>query len=98
MAEALRAPDARQRAALSFLLVSVWVLGFAMLYVTLELPFFAQARASYGLALIAPLAFLFARGVAPRPGRGWLSGDVAACVLAGWLAALFGASWLALWS
>jgi hypothetical protein len=98
MAEALRAPHARQRAALSFLLVSVWVLGFAMLYVTLELPFFAQARAPYGLALIAPLAFLFARGLAPRPGRGWLSGDVAACVLAGWLGALFGASWLALWS
>jgi hypothetical protein len=68
-----------------------------MLYVTLELPFFGQARAPYGLALVAPLAFLFAVGLVPAfrcPGR---AGRVLACVLSGWLGALFGASWLALW-
>jgi hypothetical protein len=98
VARALRGEDARRRAALSFLLVSVWALAFSMLYVTLELPFFGQARASYGLALVSPLALLFAVGLSPAIGRPWPGGELTVCVLAGWLGALFGASWLSLWA
>jgi len=94
---ALRGPDAHRSAALSFLLVSVWALGLSMLYVTLELPFFGQAKSSYGLSLLAPLALFFAVGLAPPRGGAWPGGPAGACVVAGYLGALFFPGWIALW-
>jgi len=90
----------RERAAWSFLLVTLWTVGLAMVAVTLELPYFAQARAPYGLLALPVLALLFAVAFAPRggasPERRLPGGTVGSCLLAGWLAALFGASWLTL--
>jgi len=98
VARALSDPDGHRRAAFSFLVAVVFAVGFAMFYVTLELPFFAQARAPYGLLLVPALALFFAFGLAPRVAGRWPGGAVSQALLAGWLGALFGASWLSLWT
>jgi hypothetical protein len=64
LGEAFRAADPHRRAALSFLLTGCWAVGFSLLYLTLRLPFFAQAKASYALPLLAPLSLAFAVGAA----------------------------------
>jgi hypothetical protein len=93
---ALRGRDPRRRAALSFLTTAAYAVGFAVLAMTVQLPFFAQAKAFYGLSVAAPLAVFFAVGaarcdealVAPRwrPLRalfyGWLSMFAAVLFLA----------------
>lgn len=61
---ALRGRDARRRAALSFLTTVAYAVGFAVLSMTVQLPFFAQAKAFYGLSMAAPLAVFFAVGAA----------------------------------
>ena len=43
--------------------IVIAVLGLAILYLTLQLPFFAQAKAFYGLCMAGPLALFFAVGV-----------------------------------
>ncbi|MEE9606359.1 MAG: hypothetical protein V3U03_01365 [Myxococcota bacterium] len=69
--------DARRRAAFSFLTATSYAVGFAILYMTVRLPFFAQAKAFYGLLLAGPLAVFFAAGAARLDGalaaRGWLA-------------------------
>jgi hypothetical protein len=57
-------PSPHRRAALSFLLTVCYAVGFSLAFLTLRLPFFAQAKASYALCLIAPLSVFFAVGVA----------------------------------
>jgi hypothetical protein len=64
LAAALRGPDPRQRIALSFLLTACYAIIFSLAFLTLRLPFFAQAKASYTLCLVGPLAFFFASGAA----------------------------------
>ncbi len=63
---------------------------------TLQLPFFAQAKAAYLLMLTGPLALAFAAGFAGLDGwlagRGWLPARVA---LYGWLGLYAGALFLA---
>jgi hypothetical protein len=60
---ALRDPDPRRRAAFSFLLTFAYAIVFGLMFVALRLPFFAQAKASYGLAVAPVLALFFAVGV-----------------------------------
>ena len=73
--EALRDPDPGRRAALSFLLTASYAVGFALLSLTLDLPFFAQAKAPYALCLVPVLSVYFACGASQvddwlaRPGR-----------------------------
>ena len=57
-----RDADARRRAALCFLATCAWAIGVAILYMTVRLPFFGQAKAFYGLSMGAPLALFFALG------------------------------------
>ncbi len=59
---ALSAGDARLRLCLSFLLTAAWAMGFSILAMTVQLPYFAQAKAFYGLCMGAPLALFFALG------------------------------------
>jgi hypothetical protein len=54
----------RERAALSFLLTACYAVAFSLLTLTASLPYFAQAKGSYALCLIAPLALCFADGAA----------------------------------
>jgi hypothetical protein len=61
---ALRGRDRRRGAALSFLTTAAYAIGFAILSMTVQLPFFAQAKAFYGLSAAAPLALFFAVGAA----------------------------------
>lgn len=63
-AAALGPGSGPRRAALSFVTTSVWAVGVSMLAITLALPFFAQAKAFYGLCMIAPLAVFFGAGAA----------------------------------
>jgi hypothetical protein len=58
-----RDPDPRRRAALGFVATAAWAIGISILYMTVQLPYFAQAKAFYGLSMIAPLALFFAMGV-----------------------------------
>ncbi len=62
--EAFRDGDPRRRAAWSFVLTLVYALGFALLSISLELPYFGQGRAPYALGLLGPLSVAFALGAA----------------------------------
>jgi len=57
---AFRDADVRVRAALSFLLTACYAVAFSLLALTVSLPYFAQAKASYALCLVAPLSLFFA--------------------------------------
>jgi hypothetical protein len=59
---ALTDPEPGQRAAFSFVTTSAFAVGYAILSLTLSLPYFAQAKAFYGLCLVAPLSLFFAAG------------------------------------
>jgi hypothetical protein len=94
--ETLGDGPARRRLALGFLATATYAVGLAFLALTLQLPFFAQAKAAYLLMLAGPLALAFAAGFAGLDGwlasRGWLAARVA---LYGWLAVFAGALFLA---
>ena len=73
---AFRDLDAHRRVAYSFLTTTTWAVVFGFLYLSLSVPFYSQAKASYGLLLAAPLALFFALGaercddtLAACPGR-----------------------------
>jgi hypothetical protein len=90
---ALRDPDPGRRAAFGLCAAAAWGLGLAYLYLTLRLAFFAQAKATYLLALLTPLSVWFALGFrgldAALAGRPWLR-----TALHGWLAAFAGVLYL----
>jgi hypothetical protein len=77
--------DPRRRAAHALLLLCVWSLALPFLYLTMQLPFFAQAKAAYLLPAAPALAVWFAQGTRALDGalarRGW---RVARAALAGW--------------
>jgi hypothetical protein len=50
----------RRGLAFAFLVGCVWVVALGFAYLTLRLPFFAQAKATYALLLTGPLAVFFA--------------------------------------
>ena len=60
---ALRDVATPHRLALAFLLSAVVVYFFAVFFINLRLPFYAQAKSSYALAITAPLALAGARGL-----------------------------------
>ena len=73
-----RASDSRRRLAMVFLGTAILAYGAAVLVMTLRLPFYAQAKASYALSVVAPTAvagaYCFARLDAWLAARGlrWL--------------------------
>jgi hypothetical protein len=95
-ATALSDADPHRRAALSFLLTLGYAVLFGLLYLSLRLPFFAQAKASYGLVVMPLLALFFADAVAwldqALRQRGWLP---ARAVLHGWLGLFLASCFLA---
>lgn len=76
--KSFRGPDLRRRAALAFVATTVFVYAFAVLFINIRLPFYAQAKASYALAALAPLAVGGAYAITEvhrvldAPGRRWL--------------------------
>jgi len=84
--------DLPRRLAMSMLLLFLYAACFALLAITLELPYYAQAKAFYVLSAIVPLCLVAALGLAwvferlrePR----WLFIRAIYC---GWLGALAGA-------
>jgi hypothetical protein len=92
---ALREREPERRAAFGLLVLVCATVGFALFYLTLALPFFGQARASYALALTPVLALFFAwsfvgvdRWLARRE---WTAGRV---LLFTWWGALLGVLYL----
>jgi len=90
---ALRDPEPGRRAAFALLATAAWVVSLAYLYLSLRLAFFGQAKATYLLVLLTPLALWFALGfrgldaaLAPR--------SIARAALHGWLAAFAGVLYL----
>jgi hypothetical protein len=55
-------PDPRRRSAHAFLLLAAWSVALAFVYLTLRLPFFAQAKAAYLLPVAPAFAVWFAVG------------------------------------
>ncbi len=92
VAIALTDPNPRLRAAFSFLATASWTVGLAFFYLTLSLAFFAQAKATYVLVLITPLAAWFALGAgacdSALAGGGWRW--ALRCGFYGWLAVFAG--------
>jgi hypothetical protein len=92
---AMRDTDAGRRAAFSFLLTLTYAVGFGLIYMSLRLPFFAQAKASYGLVVMAPLALFFADGMSwfddLLAARGW---TVVRAALYGWFVAFVASCYL----
>jgi hypothetical protein len=89
---ALRDPDGGRRAAFGLIVASVGAFGFALLHVTLALPYYGQARASYALCLTASLGLLLAVGAADLDGRLAARGAQGVRVaLGGYFALLLGA-------
>jgi len=95
VAAALRGPDPHRRAAFSFLATLAYAVLFGLLYLSLRLPFFAQAKATYGLVAMPLLALYFADGMARLDEaireRGWLP---ARALLYGWLGLFAGSCFL----
>jgi hypothetical protein len=86
---ALRDEDPRRRAAFSFLATLAYAVVFGLMYMSLRLPFFAQAKATYGLILMPPFALFFADGLS------WCDKALARrAVLYGWFALLAGTCFL----
>jgi hypothetical protein len=85
--------DPGRRASFGLLAACAWGLGLADLYLTLQLAFFAQAKATYLLALLGPFSIWFALGFrgldAALTGRPGLR-----AALHGWLAAFAGVLYL----
>ena len=81
-ADFVRTPRAERGLALALLGAT----GFALLSLTLRLPFYAQAKAFYGASALAPLALCFAFGFdALALRRRWLA-PLGVAWLAGWAA------------
>jgi hypothetical protein len=88
--ESLESEDVGRRLVLSLTSVLVFGLAFSVLFITFSLPFYAQAKAFYALAAVAPLSLVAAKGLAwiPRSDAGRIVGVRAAYF--GYLAALAG--------
>lgn len=76
--QSFRGQNLRRRAVLSFIATTVAAYAFAVLFINIRLPFYAQAKASYALAVLAPIAVGGAYAIAEvrrhlnRPNRRWL--------------------------
>jgi hypothetical protein len=73
--ESMRGDDSRLRVALGFAAALAIIYAFALLLINLRLPFYAQAKSSYALGVLAPLAVAGAFAIATlhraldKPGR-----------------------------
>jgi hypothetical protein len=96
VAVALTDADPRRRAVFSLVATLAYAVVFSLTYMSLRLPYFAQAKASYGLVVMPLLALFFADGFgrldAALTRRGLISLRVVAF---GWLAVFAAASVLA---
>ena len=62
--ESFRTPDPRRKLVLSLMTSVLFILSFSLFFITLRLPFYAQAKAPYVLAGTLPLALCCAQGLA----------------------------------
>ena len=59
---AFREKELGCRIIMSFLLLSLYAVGLFILYSTLKIPIYGQAKAFYGLSVIGPISVIFALG------------------------------------
>ncbi len=90
---AWRDPSPARRATFGLLCGSVWLVGLGFFYLTLRVPFFAQAKATYALVVLAPLAVFFALGAA-RADTVLARWTPARAAFWGWLSVLAGVLFL----
>jgi hypothetical protein len=60
---ALKDRDSSSRLIIAFLIISFYSVGLFILFSTLKVPIYGQAKAFYGLAAIGPISVLFALGL-----------------------------------
>jgi hypothetical protein len=96
VARALGDPDPGRRAVFSLLATVVYAVLFGLTFMSLRLPYFAQAKASYGLVVMPILALYFSDGFRWLDGaltrRGW---QAARAVAYGWFGAFAATCFLA---
>jgi len=89
--DSAREQDPGRRAALAMISSLVFLFGLALLAITLQVPYYAQAKAFYALGAVVPLSVLAGRGLAAP--IEWLAGpDMALprALYGGWLGLLVG--------
>jgi hypothetical protein len=64
---AFRDPDLHRRFAMALVTTALYVIAFALLYVTFQLPYYAQAKAFYALSVVLPLSIAAALGLSLVP-------------------------------
>jgi hypothetical protein len=92
LSRCLRGDDPRARLAMTLHMTFLYCVSFALLAITLRLPYYAQAKAFYVLCAIVPLSIAAALGLAWLPerltGPRWLAVRM---LFSGWLTTLAGA-------
>jgi len=64
---AFREPDLHRRFAMALVTTTLYVVAFALFYVTFRLPYYAQAKAFYALSAVLPLSIAAALGLSLVP-------------------------------
>lgn len=92
---ALGKKEPSSKVIMTFLIMSVYAIGFFILFSTLWVPIYSQAKAFYGLSAIGPISIIFALGLGDI--HNWLASPrliVARTVFYGWFGTLIGVVFL----
>ncbi len=90
--DSIRETSLRRRVALAFIVTTIFLSGLYLVYLTLRVPMYAMTKAVYALFIAAPLALVFARGLAELHRRLDAAGLGGPCLLLhAWAGTLAGA-------
>ena len=92
---ALRDKEASSRLIIVFLIISLYSVGFFILFGTLKVPIYSQAKAFYGLSAMGPISVIFALGLGAV--HNWLASPrllVGRAIFYGWFGTLISVIYL----
>jgi hypothetical protein len=92
---ALRDKERNSRLIMMFLILIIYSIGFFILFSTLKVPIYSQAKGFYGLSAIGPISVIFALGLAAI--HNWLSSArlmVGRAIFYGWFGTLIAVIYL----
>ncbi len=92
---ALRDKEKNSRLIMAFLILTVYSIGFFILFSTLKVPIYSQAKAFYGLSAMGPISVIFALGLGAI--HNWLASPrllVGRAVFYGWFGTLISVIYL----
>ncbi len=92
---ALRDKQTNSRLIMAFFILTVYSIGFFLLFSTVKVPIYSQAKAFYGLSAIGPISVIFALGFGAM--HNWLASPrllIARAVFYGWFFTLISVIYL----